>query len=782
MRPFTNREGLMKRLLPIFSKLRAFRIPDVRSKVKIAFKRSRGALTAAQEAASQAFALLIAGWRALCLLGPRWPRRHPARAAGEGVGRRFARTLSTACRALLIGLLLGALRVSRLRIPKAPWPPICRRIGARLGRLGRGLFARDRGIFGGLLLLAGLMRFMEMDAIPFGPGEAYPLAQAETLLRSLGSSGLPERAPLLAILLAIPVALNRDPRWAAGFVALLNVGALALFYAALRRYWGRRLAALVGLLVAVLPWAVLPARSLAPEGFLLPLGLVVFSVLLSGIEGRNPWAWAAAPLAAGLAFFASPWGLTLVFILAVAILFYWRRVRWGYVALGCALLALAAGPYLDSLLRAKGNLAGLWASSPAPNAPLLEGLSPFMALLAQRDALLEGVGYFIYGLWGASLVLSVWGTFYAWSHWQAGQPISRYLLSAIWNGAILLAVALKPMPLAPRELAALLVPGSAVGVALILDLSALLPRGRHAQRRSRAAVWLGLIPWVVCLALVLWGVYAVGLIEASATEGYLAGYGKTYYAWREAREAVLREARTAQGDQVWIVEVAAPAPWEAQGQPLRYLLGQEMGAATLYQKPGAILLPAERPGVYVRFGEAPWLERLIAYLGEGTSLPRPQGDLLVNILPARRAEEMLALIPERTLYSFDAGLHLVGYQWPEAHSGEIIALATYWAFWDIPPREQAFAHRLVLTLADAQGRPLAQSEGLGLEAHDWQEGLLLEQWHLLDLAGVPPGAYALVVRLERSDGTLCLYVSETGTPLGSGVALGPVTVLPRLKP
>ncbi|MBC7316544.1 MAG: hypothetical protein H5T70_09025 [Chloroflexi bacterium] len=60
--------------------------------------------------------------------------------------------------------------------------------------------------------------------------------------------------------------------------------------------------------------------------------------------------------------------------------------------------------------------------------------------------------------------------------------------------------------------------------------------------------------------------------------------------------------------------------------------------------------------------------------------------------------------------------------------------------------------------------------------------MLLEQWHLLDLNAVPPGAYALVVRLERGDGTSCLYVSETGTPLGSGVALGPVTVLPRVKP
>jgi len=143
---------------------------------------------------------------------------------------------------------------------------------------------------------------------------------------------------------------------------------------------------------------------------------------------------------------------------------------------------------------------------------------------------------------------------------------------------------------------------------------------------------------------------------------------------------------------------------------------------------------------------------------------------------------MLALIPKRTAYSFDAGAHLVGYQWPQAHSGEIIALATYWTFWDIPPREQALSHRLILSLTDAQGHSFAQTEGLGLEARDWQEGLLLEQWHLLDLTAVPPGAYALVVRLARGDGTPCLYVSETGTPLGSGVALGPVTVLPRVKP
>lgn len=776
----------MKRLLTNIPWPRRPNLLGVRSEIKRIFGYLSHGLSAAQRGASQGLALLGACARFAFSPRPRSPQRFERRWSIQMAFRHLGYAAFMASWALIKGLLLFAARMRRVRIPRLRRPTLSFRIRVPFGRFFSRLLMGDGVILGGLLVLAGLPRLMELDSIPFGPTEAYILSQAEMLVRSFALANLPDKAPLLAIFLAIPVAINRDPRWAAAFIALLHIGAIALFYTVLRRYWGRRLAILVGLLLATLPWAISPARSLAPEGLLLPLALLVLSALLSGIEGHNPWAWVVAPFAAGLAFFASPWGLVLPVILVVTALFYWRRIRWGYVALGCVLLAMAVGPYFDSLMRTKGSLASLWSLSSGESIPLEEGLSPFMALLAQEHALLESLGYLIYVLWGASLVLSAWGAFYVWSHWQVGQPISRYLVSAIWNGAMLLLAMLKPIPLVPREMAALFVPGGVLGLALVLDLSALFPQVRRAVRRWRWAAWMRFAPWAVCLLFVLWGLYAIGLVDIAAMEGHPVGSSKTYRAWRGVQEALLREARVAQGDQVWIVEPASSAPWEAEGQPLRYLLSQEMGVATLHQKPGAVLLPAERPGIYALFGEAPWVERLIAYFGQSAAskmlgTPEDPGPLL-SVLPGRTAEEMLALIPKRTAYSFDAGAHLVGYQWPQAHSGEIIALATYWTFWDIPPREQALSHRLILSLTDAQGHSFAQTEGLGLEARDWQEGLLLEQWHLLDLTAVPPGAYALVVRLARGDGTPCLYVSETGTPLGSGVALGPVTVLPRIKP
>lgn len=745
-----------------------------------AFLRFGTVLSKAWRGIFEGFALLWVGarWRRFAKgYRPAPPRARRRRTFYEP----FVHNLFTGLRLVSIGLLLFIGRISRWRflsLRQIGLPALLWRITAPLKRLGSAL-SSEGATFWGLGLLAALVRFVELESIPLGSEGAYALSQAEALLRSFpwAPTYLPDRAPFLVVLLMAPVALNRDPRAAAAFLLALNVGALALLIGAVRRYWGRRLAVCVGLLGAALPWPVWAARTLAPEGLLLTLAFLMFAALIAGVEGRNPWSWAAAPCVAGIAFLVTPWGGALPLILLGTLSFYWRRVRWGRLALGCFLLGLTIGPYLYTL-GIHGKLGSFWAVPGDKSIPFEEGISPFMALLGGEQALVREVSEGVYGLWGASLILAVWGAFYAWSHWESSQPLGLYLVSAIWNFVILFIAVVTPVPLAPYTALALLLPGAVVGIAMVLDWLAFLVR--EGSFRRRALAWLRPLPWTIGLLLTIWGLYALGLAYTAIRQGRTAADGKPMYAWREAQRAVLQEANVAQADQIWVVEEAAPAPWLEETLPLRYLLREKKGVITLYQTPGAVLWPAERPGAYLYAAKTPWVERLTSYLGEHTLKTVWVGNapLYLSTLPSRTAEEMLALIPNRVLSSFDAGVHLVGYAWPQPHAGKAAAIATYWTFWNTPPAESSFSHRLVLTLADAQGRPIVQTEGFGLEAHDWQEGLLLEQWHLLDLKNVPAGAYFLILRLERDSGAPCLYIDEAGTPLGSGLVLGPVVVLP----
>jgi len=78
----------------------------------------------------------------------------------------------------------------------------------------------------------------------------------------------------------LPLAITSSLVVAQVWVALLNIGAVALCYQVVRTTWNRQLALVVTALFAVSPWAVMYSRRLWITAFDAPLALLAFWLLL----------------------------------------------------------------------------------------------------------------------------------------------------------------------------------------------------------------------------------------------------------------------------------------------------------------------------------------------------------------------------------------------------------------------------------------------------------------------------------------------------------------------
>jgi hypothetical protein len=705
--------------------------------------------------------------------------------------------------------------MNRPQIVTARWPcvPEPQEIAAWLmrlpGRLKASFSRREVQVGWGIVLFGALLRLAQPGLAPLNAEHVAYLTQAEQVLQTLRAQ--PSSAPLsittaplpwFSYILTLPRLVGRDPRNAVAFFGALNALGVALLFGIGRRFFGWRCAAIAGLLFATAPWAVLLARRVAPEAIVVPLSAAILASLCSAVRGGNPWAWTLAYLLGGLALFVSADAWPLVLSLVVVSALFWRTIRWPYAALGASILLLVTANYLYGLASAQPEgIAWLWraqgqdgAGAALPAVLLAGGLhagrglealaAPSTAQFALNHSLFALAGQMLLGLWALSLPGTLWLALRSWSRWREGQDSGKHLLVAAWNVTPMLVwIVTQSRPWAPAQMAYLL-PGGFLAMAIVADW--LLGAARISPwRRYRWGLWAYPALWGAMGVLMLWNVYATAYVSRFVTErdAHL-GYGTPYRYWEQTTHAVWRALRALNADQVWIVPGGGAERQAEQSPVLGYLLAPLVESVVIWQQPAAALLPAERPAVYVLAGPAPWAEGLTAYLGGQDAgvvlLPEGQGEVRIRTLAARSVDEMLSLVPVRALRSFDAGLRLVGYEWPSTvHSGDTAVIGTYWTFWDVPWTEMERSHRLTVTLVDGAGREVARAEGLALSSSHWQEGLLLKQWHLLGLAQAPPGDYVVKIALERIGGTQSLYLDESGLPIGNAFVLGPVSVATR---
>lgn len=653
-----------------------------------------------------------------------------------------------------------------------------------------------------LLALALLARLSALDLAPFGPEQARWLAQARAIAmpldaeQMLAADAVPAPGVFTA-LVALGAGRSRDGRGAMALLALLQWGALVALSLQTARNLGHTPALVVAGGLGLSPWAVYLARNLTPASLTLTVSLLLLAVLLSAILDRNGWAWAASAPLTALALTNDPRALTLGLVWLAALLLYYDRVRWAPLALGVivaaiVLLGTSLGPallgtlasstrdaangyveHLIAVIRQSVNLltgrdlASL--TSPADAGTLLA--HPWADRLRQLGGLLCWV----------ALPWSAWQAMRGWSRWQDRDQGPERALLALWLWLpLLLSRRLDtstPAGLALSATGLVIMPATAVAVGLLL---ARLP---EQLRRSGLLSWRWVVSGLVtlgglCLALNL--VSALALPRLAARQDMHLGYGAPYRPWWQAQELVARGLSRSQADQLWVVASGWPAATAEQLFTPTVVLPNER----------AQLLPAARPALYLLWQHAGQeaVDSVLERLGsrELGAVAFPDGSrALVWELRERSPEELLALASHRVEIHFDAGMVLVGYEWPaDAACGAELNLATYWTFENLSTQDQTAEYTLYLALVAPNGQQLVWSEPLALAGPYWQEGLLLRQESTVPLPeDWPTGESALYAEMHRTlDGQPVAILTAPTRPGYTTAPLGQVTINPVVAP
>lgn len=682
--------------------------------------------------------------------------------------------------------------------------------GARWRGLVGALAQPDARVMWGIVLLAAVLRLSSLDLLEFKADEVNHLVRGLEVVEhgrlplvGGGSSYGPAKPPMMTYLMALPLAFGRDPRYAAAFIAMLNVAAVAGTFLVARRYYGLRAAMIAGLLFAVNPWAVVMSRKVFTADVLAPMAVVLFAALLAAVVDRRPWGWALSVIVLAFMLLTTYSPAPLAVVLVVVLAVYRRRVRWSYLVLGALLAVVLASPYLyylnltrlqdvreglrEALAGTAGGArgasvlpvefavrlhagAGIEALGGRVAPELAPSLGP-MRYLARAS----GVVFLI------SLPLLVYLALRAWARWREPQDPAIYVLPGLWLWLPLVLLALWRGSVAQHYLVVLWPVGFvAMGVALDRLLAALRSSSRRAWPLDFA---LAGGVWAMLIALVLSQAYGVTMLyRFVASRDTTGGYGTPLRTWQRTADMVRREVRALGADQVWVIGNGVDPGYETEPAVLRYLLAPDVRVVFLGQGGHeSLLLPAERPGLYLITRPATRVVQALTAMGGEVrglvTLPDERTAAQVMAVPQQSAAEVLSGIPNRGLWKLDTGMHLLGYEWPlSAQPGERVALATYWALLDVPPEARAHQHSLFNHLMSGDHR-VAQVDGLGLPERSWQDGLVLLQWFEMDL---PPdlaaGEYTLLTGMYALDDMSRSRVMSGGEASDGAVALGPVRV------
>ncbi|NLX35521.1 MAG: hypothetical protein GXY68_02400 [Chloroflexi bacterium] len=640
-----------------------------------------------------------------------------------------------------------------------------------------------------LLVISLLARLSALDLAPMRPEQAHWLATAHQFspAASLTAPLTTTAAPgPLTVLIGGSIGRDGDARGAIALLALLQWIALAALALSLNRHLGHVSALVSTGMLGASPWAIFAARALSPSSLTLAASMLLLATLLSAIIERNGWAWSAAILLSVMAVGNDPGALALGVLCLGAIVIYYDRVHWAAVVVGLALaLVVALTTDLGSAL--------LSHLMPALPSTAQQGyVERLLACIRQVTALLSGhrVGALLgpteasplltYGLFERlrqGLGLLVWLAL-PWIAFQAFQSWGRWQANTRGHGQTLLALWLwLPLLLGPRvdveaagwlgpATALVVLPGAAAASGLLVEVIARELR----QSGLGQSIWLTVgLGGLLALALVA-NLYAAQAIPRMALKQPADGYGTPYRAWLHIQDLVVQGRSQNGADQLWVQTSDEVA------DTVRILWPE----AIALRDDSATLLPAARPGLYLRWDDGPGergpLERLGAQEVGRVAWPTGQ-DAVVLELRERNVAELLALANTRTEAHFDAGLYLVGYDWPpDAQRHKPVHVATYWTFANVSSSDRAASHTIYLAAIADDGRQAVWSGPLALDGAYWQEGLLLRHEIALELpSDWPDGPLALYAEVHR-DGEPVVLLDTPIRGQEITASLGTVTI------
>ncbi len=210
-----------------------------------------------------------------------------------------------------------------------------------------------------ILLLAAVLRLGWPRVSEFKRDEANMARAALDVARGrdlpllgLSSSVNIPNSPASVYLFAPPFVLSRDPTFAVLWVGALNVLAVALTWALVRRFYGAGAAWVAGLLYAASPWAAIFSRKIWAQDLLPPfIVAAVLLGLLGALEDRRWGRRLHLPMLA-LAVQIHYAAFTLLPLSAWWLWRAWRRGHKRDVLWGVGLTAVGFAPFVLGLARA----------------------------------------------------------------------------------------------------------------------------------------------------------------------------------------------------------------------------------------------------------------------------------------------------------------------------------------------------------------------------------------------------------------------------------------------
>ena len=673
--------------------------------------------------------------------------------------------------------------------------------------------ARMRGITASklalmaIMLVAAYLRLSKLELTEFKLDEAHVCSKAAEFLASgrpplvsIGSSVGAANPPLFIYLTAIPVSLSKNPTVIAGFIALLNVGAVLGCYLLTREYLGEKAGLIATLLFAVSPWAVFYSRKIWAQDLLPPFVGLFFAAVFSTIVKRKPrqlilvFLWLACLIQLHLS--------ALAFIPLVVLLCLAFRSRISLIPLlaGLLVFALIFAPYIYyDATHDWINLRTFIEVSRGPAAFDLKSAQYATQIISgQGYQALAGASFerFLAEIMGFTWLNAVetwlliggvaclaWQVLRGWCRRRedgVSDETVKFTILLSWLLVPVLFYVRHTTPVYPHYFI-LLYPVQfiiiGVFVTRMLDWLSSLADSLNPWPLVRflAGRILPISIVTLILGLALWQVHLTeafySFVDRNDTTG---GHGLPVKYYLQVAESL---KRLAEGAQVLILSEGDVPAWHETPAVFGFLLQPEITPRFINYQEALVfprvdtlylLAPGDTPAVSVLDGYAEELisERISLRGGpDAFRFYRSDAESLTSI--------QASLADGDTPAALDNGVEILGYDVSgEVNPGSTLRLALYWTVRAVPDASYHFFNHLV----DDEGQRWGQKDGPGYPAGQWQEGDVVVSWFDIPIApDAPPGEYWVLTGMYTyPEGVRASVLDERGQPASDALRLGPI--------
>lgn len=188
--------------------------------------------------------------------------------------------------------------------------------------------------------------FNSFKALDFVNNGKFPLTSAK------GTTGMHE-PPIFIYLLAVPYLFSKNPVIAAGFIALLNVVVIYIFYNLIKKAINEKVAVLASIFYTINPWQIIFSRKIWTQNLLAPFIILFLFFLFNSIYENKKSHIIYALLSLGILLQLHLSAFYIGLIALIIIIIYFKKIDKKFLLIGCILFMLTLVPY--TIFQIKNN-------------------------------------------------------------------------------------------------------------------------------------------------------------------------------------------------------------------------------------------------------------------------------------------------------------------------------------------------------------------------------------------------------------------------------------------